>query len=90
MIDSHCHLDHEPLVQNIEDIFQKISSLSNQSQILSSKCRRKLKITFKDYLRTVTNWKKMRYHYIWLTKQIPVLFEHHQLLVEYLFPKNYL
>ena len=23
MIDSHCHLDHEPLVQNIEDILAK-------------------------------------------------------------------
>jgi len=74
----------------IRTSIQKISSLSNQSQILSSKCRRKLEVTFKDYLRTVSNWKKMRYHYIWLSKQLPLFFEHHQLLVEYLFPKNYL
>ena len=23
MIDSHCHLDHEPLVQNIEDVLSR-------------------------------------------------------------------
>ena len=24
MIDSHCHLDHEPLISNINDIIKKI------------------------------------------------------------------
>ena len=23
MIDSHCHLDHEPLVQNIQDVLSR-------------------------------------------------------------------
>ena len=74
----------------IRTSYLKTPSLIRESEILPSKYRRKFKRTLKDYIEAINSWKKKRYLYIWLTKQIPVLFEHHQVLVEYLFPKNYL
>ena len=69
---------------------QKTTSLVEQSKILSSKYKKRLKRTFKYYIQAINSWKKMRYHYIWFTKQMPILIEHQNLVVEYLFPKDYL
>lgn len=69
---------------------QKITFLRTELEFLSNKYKKKLKRTFKNYLQEIKRWKKMRYYYIWLTNQIPILIEHRQLLVEYLFPRNYL
>lgn len=83
----HLILNNPRFYQLIDVSIRRVELLREQSTLLPLKYRKKIKSALKRYLKSIQSWKLSLYQYIWFSKQIPILKEHQQIVVEFLFPK---
>ena len=79
---------NNPKYYSLIDIsVRRVDSLQEQSSILPSNYKKNMKSVLRRYIKSIQSWKWFRYQYIWFSKQIPILYEHQKIIIEFLFPK---